>query len=224
MGKKIPVVVGAYRFATKAEATRFVSEMLDGYSNGERVVGEDEQFLYDLLDLHPEAVEKIACGVSHFTRDRDLRGGRCFWLWRTDGSKTDWSTRKALELKGPRSDLYDALRCEVEAQRNRFLRSQFASGTEVKCAITGQALTEQDAHVDHHDPGFGQIAREFMTAEAIGTLKSMPQLTSDGTRRYLVCRPLAERWQRFHEARAVLRLTTADANLRRKRGPREPGS
>jgi hypothetical protein len=222
MGKKIPVVVGGFRFATKTEARRYVADMLDSYSDGECVIGEDEQFLRDLLDLHPEAMEKIGCGVSHFTRDRDLRGGRCFWLWRTDGSKSDFSTRKALELKGSRSDLHDALRCEVEGQRNAFLRSQFAGGARVVCAITGEALTEDGAHVDHHAPTFGEIARAFLAEEGIGPAASLPQMTSESTRRYFIDRDLAERWQRFHEQRAVLRLTTAQANLQRKRGPRIP--
>ena len=87
--------------------------MLDRYVDGERVENDDELFLRDLLDLHPEAAAKIGCGVSHFTREADGRGGRCVWLWRTDGTHSDWSPGKALRLSGARHDLLGALRCEV---------------------------------------------------------------------------------------------------------------
>src|SRR5690349_19967861 len=106
---RIPVVIGQFQFATKKDAREFVSGMLDRYVDGERVDEGDELFLRELLDLHPEATAKIGCGVSHFTRESDGRGGRCFWLWRTDGTHSDWSTGKALGLTGPRHDLLDAL-------------------------------------------------------------------------------------------------------------------
>jgi hypothetical protein len=147
----------------------FVSTMLDRYQDGQRISDDDEVFLTDLLDLHPEAAAKIGCGVSQFTREPDGHGGRCFWLWRNDGSHSDWSTGKALKLTGPRNDLLNALRCEVEAQRNEFLRSQFAGGTTMVCAITADPLTPETAHVDHHDPTFGQIARDFLEREGLGS-------------------------------------------------------
>lgn len=136
---------------------------------------------------------------------------------------TDWSTRKALNLSGPTNDLHNALRCEVEAQRNEYLRGQFAGDAIRICAITAEPLTPATAHVDHHDPTFGQIVREFLEREGLGTRLALPELTDSGTRRYLADRALAARWQDHHRQRAVLRLTTAEANLRRKRGPRADG-
>ncbi len=217
---RTPVVIGHCRFSTKTEARAYVSDMLDRYVDGQRVDRADERFLRDLLDLHPEAVAKVGCGVSHFTREADDRGGRCFWLWRNDGSRTDWSTAKALKLTGPMNDLHNALRCEVEAQRNAFLRSQFAGDAVQACAITGEPLTPDTAHVDHHDPTFGRIVRDFLEREGLGTRLPLPELTDAGTRRYLADEALAARWQEHHRQHAVLRLTTAQANLRRKRGSR----
>lgn len=83
---RIAISIGRQRFATKTAARSFVSAMLDRYQDGQRISDGDEVFLRDLLDLHPEAAAKIGCGVSHFTREPDGRGGRCFWLWRNDGS------------------------------------------------------------------------------------------------------------------------------------------
>jgi hypothetical protein len=217
---RIAISIGRHRFATKTDARSFVSTMLDRYRDGQRISGDDEVFLRDLLDLHPDAAAKIGCGISHFTREPDGRGGRCFWLWRNDGSHSDWSTGKALQLTGSRNDLLNALRCEVEAQRNDFLRSQFARGATPVCAITAAPLTRETAHVDHHDPTFGQIARDFLEQQGLGTRLPLPELTDAGTRRYLADRALAARWQAHHRQHAVLRLTTAEANLRRKRGPR----
>ncbi|MDA0167144.1 DCL family protein [Solirubrobacter ginsenosidimutans] len=219
---RIPVVIGQYQFATKTDARAYVSDMLDRYVDGQRIESDDEQFLCDLLDLHPEAVTKIGCGVSHFTREADRRGGRCFWLWRTDGTHNDWSTAKALRLTGPRHDLLGAMRCEVEDQRNDFVREQFADRTTVICAITGVPLTKEAAHADHADPTFGQMARNFLAEEGIGTRLPPPQITDAGTRRYFSDRDLARRWKSYHRDHAVLRLTTAHANLARKRGPRAP--
>jgi hypothetical protein len=221
---RTPVVIGQYRFATKKDAQAHVSDMLDLYVDGQKVENDDELFLRDLLDLHPEAVAKIGCGVSHFTRERDGRGGRCFWLWRADGTHIDWSTGKALRHTGPRHDLLDAMRCEVEDQRNDFVREQFANGAIVVCALTGAPLTKETAHADHADPTFGQIARDFIADEGIGTRLPSPQIRDAGTRHYLGDRDLAQRWKSYHRDRAVLRLTTAHANLTRKRSPRAPTS
>lgn len=116
------------------------------------------------------------------------------------------------------------MRCEVEQERNDFVREQFANGTPVVCALTGAPLTRETAHADHADPTFGQIARGFLDEEGIGTRLPSPQITDAGTRHYLGDRDLAQRWKRYHRDRAVLRLTTAHANLTRNRGPRAPTS
>ena len=100
------------------------------------------------------------------------------------------------------------------------MREQFANGATVVCALTGAPLTTEMAHADHADPTFGQIARDFIAEEGIGTRLPPPQITDAGTRHYLGDRDLAQRWKSYHRDRAVLRLTTAHADLTRKRGPR----
>ena len=58
---------------------------------------EDSSFLADLLALHPEADEKVGCGVVRFYADGDGWGKVCFWLERLDGGKTDWSFLACLD-------------------------------------------------------------------------------------------------------------------------------
>ena len=66
--------------------------MLNRYTAGQVVVDDDAADLADLLLRHPEAVDKIGAGIDQFeVRSPPQFGGLCFWIFRTDGSATDFS-------------------------------------------------------------------------------------------------------------------------------------
>ena len=61
------------------------------YAVGDKVSAADEEVLRAALALHPEADEKIGCGVTHFSvRSADF-GTKCFWINRPDGTTEKFS-------------------------------------------------------------------------------------------------------------------------------------
>jgi hypothetical protein len=62
-----PMLVGSRSFALKKDAEDACHEILYRYRQGTRIADPgDEQFLLDLLELHPRRGEKFGCGIAYF--------------------------------------------------------------------------------------------------------------------------------------------------------------
>ncbi|MGO4515024.1 DCL family protein [Terriglobus sp. 2YAB30_2] len=86
-----PITIGSTHFAKKGDAIAFYKGMLNRYDVGDKVSAADENLLRAVLALHPEATEKIGCGVTHFSvRSADF-GTKCFWVNRPDGTTEKFS-------------------------------------------------------------------------------------------------------------------------------------
>lgn len=77
-------------FRTKAAALRHFRAMLH------HSIPLDQRLLGELLALHPRAAEKVGPGVEHFYVAGAAYGSRCFYVKRTDGTRTDFSYLKCL--------------------------------------------------------------------------------------------------------------------------------
>jgi hypothetical protein len=103
MPKKIPIDVGCQHFASQKDATNYIREILWAHKPGDYVIA--SQWIDDLtalLNRHPEAGQKIGVGLRAFLVDKDESGSQCFWLERTDGSRTDFSFHACIKGQ-PRS-------------------------------------------------------------------------------------------------------------------------
>jgi hypothetical protein len=81
-------------FKSKSEALRFFKEMLNRYSNKQEIGEEDSKLLMSNLERHPDAQEKIGCGVKRFFRHsritaRNVSG----WNGRTERLSISLSSR-----------------------------------------------------------------------------------------------------------------------------------
>jgi hypothetical protein len=86
-----PITIGSLYFAKRGDAYSFLQTMLKRYDIGDRVSAADEAVLRAALALHPDADEKIGCGVVHFSvRSADF-GSKCFWINRIDGTTEKFS-------------------------------------------------------------------------------------------------------------------------------------
>lgn len=214
MGRSKPIVVGERRFPSKKLASAFVREILYRYDTGKRVSEGDSEFLADLLQLHPQAPQKIGCGVRYFTVEQN-DGSRGFWLTRTDGSRTDWSFLACLTAPTPETEARAGFRTAVRAQVVAF-RARFDAANEVAqqvCPITNEALTAANVHIDH-EPPFADLLETFLqdVGLALGDVKVKP--TVDGsTTTELADDGIRLRWEEFHQRTARLRAVSAQANL-----------
>jgi hypothetical protein len=204
-----PVLIGDRRFPSKKAAADAIRGILRSYAPRERVAEHHAAVLADLLDLHPEAEQKIGCGVAFFTVERNL--GSCgFWLTRTDGTKTDWSFLACLTPPSKESEARAAFRTAIRSQIEAFRRGV---ATPFRCPITGDTVTAASLHVDHERP-FEELLNVFLTESGTRLADVAVLPTVDGsTDTELADYDLRRRWEAFHEQHARLRAVSARANL-----------
>ncbi len=80
------------------EKARRRARELFGRPFGTIFSGDDHAFLFDLLNQHPRAKEKIGSGVKHFTVKNSKDKSKGFFLVRPDGTEEVFSYRKCLKL------------------------------------------------------------------------------------------------------------------------------
>ncbi|MFH8371376.1 DUF3223 domain-containing protein [Streptomyces sp. NPDC018031] len=186
--------------------------ILGRYGLGKVVDQEDDDLLLrDLLDMHPDAAEKIGPGVDRFRVIATPRGhhkGPEAVL--VDGSKVAFSYQKCLDAPTHRQRVLAAMRTEIQPQVNTYYESRKASHTLVSDE-SGQPLAPADVHVSFHD-----IAMEFIQAADGFDAVDLTAETARGLALF-TDRTLAERWHAHHQEHAVLGLLSAKENLRRPR-------
>ena len=153
-------------FKSKSEATAYFKGMLNRYQNGEELNPDDDTLLFELLQRHPEANEKIGIGVKRFYRERSpIHPTSCFHIERTDGTTTDFSYTTCISGTATTAaqQFYEGCRYavadELIHQKNKLFKD--AGGT-IMCKKTGIELTNNEAEYRHTSPKFREIVRDFI--------------------------------------------------------------
>lgn len=166
------VWIGSRRYATKKARQEAVQAILGRYGLGQVVDQEDDDLLLrDLLDMHPDAAEKVGPGVDRFrviaTPCGHHKGQEAVLV---DGSKVAFSYQKCLDAPTHRQRVLAAMRTEIQPQVNTYYESRKASHTLVSDE-SSQPLAPADVHVSyfrgpalprHHDrvrPGRRRLRR-----------------------------------------------------------------
>lgn len=92
--------IGKQQFEHKGAARAEVRRILHSYPAGHTLKKPDAELIVDLLAMHPEADQKIGCGVRLIRVGPRRRRGKlrpaefCFWVHRLDGSSEPFSYKK----------------------------------------------------------------------------------------------------------------------------------
>ncbi|MFF2267059.1 DUF3223 domain-containing protein [Cellulosimicrobium cellulans] len=177
MGVAKPVRLASKTFASRKEAKSWVRDEIKDRYPLEAIVTDPlhVSVLFDLLDRDDDAAEKVGVGVKEFFIRRTALGqgrvqyvawnARGIWIRRIDGSEDDWSYTSAIDQEGRQSDVKEALRSIVDAERVNFRENAFAAGP-VTCARTGEPiLALEDAEVRYIDPTWAQLTRDFVASQ-----------------------------------------------------------
>ena len=196
-------------FKSKAEATTFFKGILTHYQDGEEVDAEDDCLLFELIQRHPDASQKIGVGIKRFYRDRSpIHPSSCFHLERVDGTTTDFSYTKCISSTSAtlEQQFYEACRFAVSQDLiNRKSRLFKESGGVIPCCITGRLVSIQEADYRHTTPKFREIVAGFVQEYQ---LTMSPSLITHGHDLQYVVR-LADKqmellFRRHHSAKATL--------------------
>jgi hypothetical protein len=186
--------------------------------------------LRQVLDLHPDAAEKIGPGVDYFfvglTSDGDKFNVRPdatgIWIMRVDGSKVDFSYRTCINNHTPESDAKEGLRLAVERRRLDYRERRIDEGT-FASDISGTVFADrEDAWVIHDDPSWGQLTFRFAESEGgwdrilVHSGVGAVQIGS-----HLMDSAVHASWLDFYDAHANRLLATASEAASRPRPPQD---
>jgi hypothetical protein len=217
----ISLTVGDLQFRTKKAAKDYFKQMLAKYSDGEDIGEEDSTHLDKLIERHPEAAQKIGCGIKRFFRRRTAEGTSCFWLERNDCSITEFSYPTCVDAKG--KSLYqefaeacrESVKKDLVATKREYFGQHADSDGHVPCDITGEMIKFDESHLDHKKPmTFQVIVRTFIAANSMTPSRDVlsepkdQQFTTTFTDE-----ALANKFREYHHAVAQLRVIKSRLNL-----------
>ncbi|WP_105975920.1 DCL family protein [Streptomyces geranii] len=212
--------IGQRRFATKGAARAAVQEVLHGYPVGTVLSGEVFDLLRDLLDMHPDAEDKIGVGVADIriapSPHPKYKKYPAFEVVRTDESTIDFSYRDCIDHPSLRSQVHNVMRVEVEDKTTAYFESRLAEETFVSDE-SGRPLQLNDTAVSYfRGPSFAQIADGFAATEGGWEVIELTPSTQQGLGQF-ADRDQAGRWRAHWEDRAILGLLTTSENRTRPR-------
>lgn len=213
--------IGDHIFKNKDLARDAARSVMGQYHPGDVVTDKvHHDFLLNLLALHPDARQKIGCGVKDFYIGDGMYGTNCFWLMRLDGTMTDWSFLKCLSSKpSNKQDVLNAMRLAVWPQICEYRDILFAETDDVFCPVTGEKIGKLTCHIDHIVP-FKNLVESFLTERglAISDIKIAPSRDAKIGPRMSNNEHVAL-WLEYHRTNARLRALSPAANMQKRDGP-----
>lgn len=210
------IVIGAHYFSSKEAAKNFLRSIVQSYLDHEKIsLPAHDAFLRTLIQLHPDASEKIGSGIDYFTIKRDDKTGRTrhFLITRIDGSFADFSWHCCIDGRNWRKETIQTLRDAVAADVIAFRNGIFDLG-DVRCAVTGELLSVESADIDHIPPlTFVCLVEEWLALQRI----KLEDIKLGPSRDLQVVYEFADQelrnsWQAFHRKKAVLRALSKTVN------------
>jgi hypothetical protein len=188
--------------------------ILNKYNVNEKVSDENEEsFLLDLFQQHPEWSLKQGVGVDSICIGNSDFRTRCFVLLRVDGTRTDISFQKCLSKPSKEQELRQACRMAIRPRIHVFRHAHVVYGV-TRCPITGDTLTESNTHIDHYDLTFDAMFRLWMQSQDIEQAYKKLSASADNEYGRRFADPqFAEDFARFHDIHCRLRAVTKEANL-----------
>ena len=202
---------------------------------------EDDAFVRENLQNHPDVKEKIGVGIDHFVVADDGQGSCCIRLVRVDTTSTPISMWSCLNKSNPFDMFSAACRAAVVSDVIAAKNAAFGFGTGpqpgevfdaasvwlmgnpmIICPVKKVGITYSQAHVHHDDPWpFEKIVRAF--------IESRPDIDANNLCAYVCRNPnldtkiqlkdlkLATDFYVFHKERARLVVVSGEANTSKLR-------
>ena len=215
-----PIIVGAISYPTKKALQEHFRAILRSYRPGDTVSDAHQNELLALLERHPEHGQKVGAGIASIQVQAAEYGQQCFWITRTDGTRTDFSYISCVNGVAPSTKqlVMQSFRRVVDkditiAKRKKF--EELAVDGKMPCPATAIPLEWDDVHADHQQPmTFEVICETFLHAKPM-TWDEVP-VTAPADQQTLPSitdQQLADEFQAFHKRCAKIRLVARRQNL-----------
>jgi hypothetical protein len=221
MARGKPVEIATRSFENQSKATEYFRGILNRYKAGDRVSDDDALDLSALLERHDEYVQKVGTGVDHFEVMATEHGTNCFRIIRNDGTGTDFSYRHCITQRPPskKQEVSAAFRRVVQLDlytaRKEFFSAHGGVDGKVSCAVTGEQIARDEAHMDHRPPmTFEVVVTTFLEGRGM-SLDQVP--ISSGRDEQVAPKitdtALAETFRGYHSRVAKLDIVKSTINL-----------
>jgi hypothetical protein len=216
-----PLTIASRSFASQKEATEFFRAMLRSYTPGNCVNDMDALHLAALLERHSEYVQKVGCGLDHFSVVMTEHGTPCFNLMRRDGTGTEFSYLHCITQRPPsrKQEVSSAfrwlVRLDLFKKRDEFFAEFADAAGFVTCAETGERITKSEAHMDHRAPmTFEVIVLTFLAARGMAYVDvPITEGRDNQTTAEITDLVMGEEFRRYHAKVALLDLVRNKVNL-----------
>lgn len=204
-------------FTSKAAIKKHIQQIVSRHEVGQPLEGNDFEFIYELLQWHPSASQKMGCGVQHFeiqiTKPWNTKS---LLLVRVDGTSTDFSYNVCLNptLATQHVNFRYAARRAVWDQILEYKTWYFAGKEYAVCQLTGDRIDWDNSHVDHHPVAFEDLLDHYITGLGIDISQvSFSDVDNQAYTEFLDSE-LRNHWSEWHRRNAGLRVIKASENLR----------
>ena len=202
----------------KYKVKEIARRILHKYKPGEKLQGEDLEFILDLLKYHPEYKEKTKFGVKGIVvRTYPLKKDtKQFRIITNDEREIEFSYLKCIYPKTYKQKVLRALREAIAEQIIEYKKEYFKKfkkkNKTAKCQISGKEITWYNSHVDHVIP-FKNLVENFLNHYnlTLDTIEIEDNPTENKPPR-LKDENIKKLWQEFHKKHAILRVVASDVH------------
>jgi len=214
MGRKkfVEIAGKVYR---KPDAEEEFRTILNSHFIGDVLEGDEHDFVYDVLLMHPSSSDKIGCGVKHFRIAEGIFGRyQRVEIVRVDGSLQDFSYKKCFNGNNiHKRNVVKAFRFHVYSQTKEFREKAYGKKKYVRCGITNLNVRKQDCHIDHaHPKEFEVLMFDFLKGRGL-SLNDIEIISPNSGLHFIKDPEIKHAWEEYHRENAILRVTLDHANL-----------
>jgi len=211
--------IGRLSFKYKKDVIAHFKNILNSYNSKESLNKEDFKDVLSLLEIHPNAEEKVGVGIKQIIVDETRYKTKCFNAIRVDSSCEIFSYIKCINGNLSPSTKFSKTCRDVILDDLRLVKLSFFKGNskkgQVKCQETGKLSFWEELNVDHRQPNtFSVIVDRFIELHRID-LSSVKYIESIDNIYSFKDNALSEKFREYHKEKANLRLVRKDKNLGR---------
>jgi len=199
-------------YLTKTEIIKLIQNILHTNKMYNWLQNNDQQILLDLLKHHPSYKIKKGCGIKGFKIAPTQYKKKGFILYRNDGSYTDFSYLQCITSPTLLSKIKQACRTAISQDIINFKIKKFNSKQTIRCEISNIDLSFNNCHVDHSDPSFKDIFKQWIKNKKI-SLKDINHSKDNEETVYFTNKNLEKDFKLFHDTYANLRIISPKINL-----------
>jgi len=157
-------------YTKKVDIINLIKDILNNNPKEVWLNKNHKQILLDLLKNHPSYNTKVRSGIKGFKIRNTQYGKRGFVLYRINGSYTDFSYLQCITHPTLTTKIKQACRTAISQDIINFKIKKFGSSKIIKCEVSGVDLSFNTCHIDHYNPTFNEIFKEWYINKKITLL------------------------------------------------------